>query len=232
MTTSLRRFLCLCAYALSMALLEAAIVVYLRGLLGITNDSVSLGAYRRIEMFREAATLVMLASVGWLAGRHWRERLAYGLFTFGLWDIGYYIWLKAFLGWPASLTDWDILFLIPVPWWGPVLAPAMIATLICLVALLAVLRMERGGGLHFSPARLASIGLGACLALATFMLDAVRAWAAGRPDWNTMRPASFHWLPFLLAYACMALPAVMATLPDPRRREVGTSEPSLERRLT
>ena len=32
-------------------------------------------------------------------------------------------------GWPRSLFDWDVLFLLPLPWWGPVLAPVSIAVL-------------------------------------------------------------------------------------------------------
>ena len=26
-------------------------------------------------------------------------------------------------GWPETVLDWDILFLLPLPWWGPVIAP-------------------------------------------------------------------------------------------------------------
>ena len=86
-----KRFLWVSAYAIAMAFLEAVVVVYLRGLLQITNDHVALGSYVTMETWREAATLVMLIAVGWLAGRHRTERLAYGWFAFGIWDIWYYI---------------------------------------------------------------------------------------------------------------------------------------------
>lgn len=109
-----KRFLWVSAYAIAMALLEAAVVVYLRGLLQITNENVALGSYMTIETWREAATLVMPAAVGWMAGRKGLDRLAYGLFAFGLWDIWYYIWLKALIGWPETLLNWDVLFLIPL----------------------------------------------------------------------------------------------------------------------
>jgi hypothetical protein len=83
------RFDWVSAYAIAMAFLEAVVVVYIRGLLNITNDHVALGPYVTMEMWREVATIVMLASVGWLAGRRRADRLAYGLFAFGLWDIWY-----------------------------------------------------------------------------------------------------------------------------------------------
>jgi hypothetical protein len=139
-----KRFLGVSVYAIAMAYLEAAVVVYLRALLGlkdITAVDVSLGPYGLVEIGREAATIAMLVAVGWMAGRHAKERWAYGLFAFGLWDIFYYVWLKVLLDWPASLLGWDLLFLIPLPWWGPVLAPVLIAALICVVAVLAVVRM-------------------------------------------------------------------------------------------
>ena len=66
--------------------------------------------------------MVMLLAVGILAGRNWRSRLGYSAIAFGVWDIFYYLFLKVMCGWPHSLLDWDILFLLPLPWWGPVLA--------------------------------------------------------------------------------------------------------------
>ena len=83
-----------------------------------------------IEIGREAATMIMLASVGFLAARTWPGRLGAFALAMGLWDIFYYVFLWLFAGWPASLFDQDVLFLIPLPWWGPVLAPVSIALLI------------------------------------------------------------------------------------------------------
>jgi hypothetical protein len=88
-----KRFIWVSAYAIAMAYLEAAIVVYLRAALNITDITaidVSLGPYGLMEIGREAATMAMLAAVGWMAGRHAKERWAYGLFAFGVWDISYY----------------------------------------------------------------------------------------------------------------------------------------------
>jgi hypothetical protein len=156
------------------------------------------------EVWREAATLMMLAAVGWLAGRRGGERLAYGLFAFGLWDIWYYVWLWVLIDWPASLLDWDVLFLIPLRWWGPVLSPMLIAALICVNAVLAVLRMERGERLKVTPARLGGVLAGGLLALYVFMSDSLHALLGGQSNWHTLRPGPFKWPLFLLALGLMA----------------------------
>src|SRR5207248_9004452 len=93
---------------------------------------------QRTEALREAATMMMLACVGWIAGKTWRGRLAYLLIAFGVWDIFYYVFLKVLTGWPRTLLDWDILFLIPLPWWGPVLTPMSVAGLMVLFGTLSV----------------------------------------------------------------------------------------------
>src|SRR5215471_13766120 len=115
------------AYAVAMAYLESAIVVYLRRLYyphGFDFPLVIIDIPTLLlELGREAATIVMLATVGIAAGRTKVGKGAYFLLLFGVWDICYYIWLKAFVEWPSSLLTWDVLFLIPVPWVGPVLAP-------------------------------------------------------------------------------------------------------------
>jgi hypothetical protein len=216
MNSTTKRFLGVSFYAVAMAYLEAAVVVYLRALLGltdITDVDVSLGPYGLVEIGREAATVAMLAAVGWMAGRHVRERWAYGLFAFGLWDIFYYIWLKLLLDWPASFLGWDLLFLIPLPWWGPVLAPALIAALICVAAVLAVVRIERGQQLGITPLRFATVMGGALLALYVFMADAIRAVLAGPVDWDALRPTPFQWPLFLVALVLMAVPTLLATCP-------------------
>lgn len=80
-----------------------------------------------IECGRELATLVMLATLGIIAGRNRREAWAHFMVGFGVWDVFYYVWLKVFLNWPSDLMTWDLLFLIPVPWASPVLAPVLIS---------------------------------------------------------------------------------------------------------
>ncbi len=121
-------------FAVGMAWVEAASVYYLRVLVDRVvpyqaNPLPVAGALGLVEMVREAATLVMLLTVGMLAGRTWPTRLGYTAIAFGVWDILYYVFLVVMTGWPTSLFDWDILFLLPLPWWGPVLAPVSIAVL-------------------------------------------------------------------------------------------------------
>ena len=79
------------------------------------------------------------------AGRTWRARLGYAAIAFGSWDILYYVFLRIISGWPASLFDWDILFLLPLPWWGPVLAPVCIASLMIVWGTLVTQRQDLGG---------------------------------------------------------------------------------------
>ena len=136
------------AYAVAMAYLESAIVVYLRRLYypkGFDFPLVIIDIPTLlIEVGRETATMIMLATVAIAAGRTKVGKCAYFLYLFGVWDIFYYVWLKVFLDWPASLFTWDVLFLIPVPWVGPVLAPVTVALTMVGMALV-LLRLEQRG---------------------------------------------------------------------------------------
>ena len=76
-----------------------------------------------VDLVREFGTMVMLAAMGLAIGRNLREWFAGFMIAFGVWDIFYYVFLKVILDWPASLWTWDLLFLLPVPWIGPVIAP-------------------------------------------------------------------------------------------------------------
>jgi hypothetical protein len=119
-------------YAIAMAAVESAVVVYLRALhVGDAPLTVLMheipARLVSIEIGREAATLVMLIAVAAIAGRSAWERFLYFALAFGIWDIFYYIWLWVFSGWPTSPFTWDVLFLIPVPWLGPVLAPVIVS---------------------------------------------------------------------------------------------------------
>lgn len=142
-------------FAVAMAYVESAVVVYLRRIYGISDLILSVPPFDpqigAIELGRELATLGMLLAVGWVAGKKFQSRLGFAIFAFGLWDIFYYFWLRVFIGWPRSVLDPDLLFLIPLPWWGPVLAPILIATLMVLGGTLAVIGDDRGQTVQLQP---------------------------------------------------------------------------------
>lgn len=189
------------------------VVFYLRTMIGRIepyqpNPLPIIGYLGPVELAREAATLIMLLTVGVLAGRTWRSRLGYAAIAFGVWDIFYYVFLKLMCGWPHSLLDWDILFLLPLPWWGPVLAPILIATLMILWGTLAT-RFERP--CEFSPSNWSAWGLnalGMALALYVFMADAIRVADGGTPALRTMLPTQFNWPLFCVALALMSAPVI------------------------
>lgn len=144
-------------FGIAFGFVEAAVVVYLRaagGLLpgytgelaGVAQNAPDLEAQLRlaaqmphslmtVEPLREGATILMLVSVALLMGRTPRDRWAAFLWTFALWDIMYYVGLWATIGWPSSLTNPDVLFLVPVPWISQVWYPVLVSTL-CLAAVL------------------------------------------------------------------------------------------------
>jgi len=143
-------------FAVAMGYFEAMVVVYLRELFYPGGFSFPLVIIPPnlivLEMFREAATVVMLVCVAALAAKRFWERFGYFLILFGVWDIFFYVWLKIAIGWPSSIFDWDILFLIPLPWIGPVIAPVMIAVLMTVVGV-SITRIIAGGG-DFRPGRI------------------------------------------------------------------------------
>lgn len=126
------RIISVIVFSIAMGYLESAVVVYLREIYypdGFTFPLKMMSERVMItELFREFATLVMLAGIGIIAGRSRLERFGFFILAFGIWDIFYYVFLYALLGWPESLFTWDILFLLPTTWVGPVLAPVINAS--------------------------------------------------------------------------------------------------------
>jgi hypothetical protein len=140
-------------FASAMGYLEAAVVVYLRGLYYPEGFAFPLRLMEHqlllVELGRETATLIMLVTLAWLSGRKLAGRLAFFMLAFAVWDIFYYIWLKLLIGWPESWLTWDILFLLPLPWIGPVLSP-LIVSLAMLTGSWFILRRLQGAG-QFRP---------------------------------------------------------------------------------
>ena len=144
----MRKIFWILVFSIAMALVEAAVVVYLWALYYPEGFAFPLPMitvrHLIVELGREAATIFMLLSVAALIGKRFWEKFAYFVICFGFWDIFYYLWLKLALGWPSSLLDWDILFLIPLPWIGPVIAPVSIAIMMILAGLLIIALYKRG----------------------------------------------------------------------------------------
>jgi hypothetical protein len=187
-----RRIIWLMIFAVAMAYVESAVVVYLRAiyypqgfafpLVLMPPDMVA------IEIGRETATLVMLLGVAMLAAAARWDRVAVFCVAFGVWDIAYYVWLWVFLRWPPSLLTWDVLFLIPVPWVGPVVAPVIVSVVMIAGGLILLRAGSRAGGQAGGfPLPLQVLVLaGGVLVLGAFMLD-FQVVVRG------MEPAPFRW---------------------------------------
>lgn len=126
-----KKFFLLTLFALAFAFIESAVVVYLREIYYPEGFSFPLKFMPLkiflVEIGRELSTLIVLFIAGYLSGKKISEKIAYFFYSFALWDIFYYFWLKVFLNWPESFLTWDILFLIPVPWSGPVITPIIVS---------------------------------------------------------------------------------------------------------
>jgi hypothetical protein len=198
-------------FATGMAWVEAASVYYLRAMVDRIEPyqqsplpmSGNLGS---VELVREVATLVMLLTLGMLAGRKWHTRLGYTAIAFGVWDILYYVFLRIISDWPKSLLDWDILFLLPLPWWGPVVAPVSIALLMIVWGTFATEVEHRGPATPITWAVWGLNGLGIVLALYVFMADSLHTVHQGLDATRQVLPQAFNWSAFGLALGLMATP--------------------------
>jgi hypothetical protein len=130
-------------FAIAMAFLESAVVVYLRALyypegfefpLKMMNQNIII-----TEIFREAATMIMILTIAIISVKSLISRFAVFIYVFAIWDIFYYIWLVLLLGWPHSFLTWDLLFLIPVTWVGPVVAPVINSLTMILLAVIILI---------------------------------------------------------------------------------------------
>jgi hypothetical protein len=193
------------AYAVAMAYLESAIVVYLRRLYypkGFDFPLVIIDVPTLlIEVGRETATIVMLATVGVAAGRTKVGKWAYFLYLFGVWDIFYYIWLKVFLDWPASLCTWDVLFLIPVPWVGPVLAPVTVSLTMIGMALVLLHLEQRGPMLPAGKKVWLAQMVAVLLVIVSFTMDVVPRLPDNGALLAQWTPAYYRWWMLLLGQA-------------------------------
>ncbi len=200
-------------FAVGMAWVESAVVYYLRTMIDRIepyqpNPLPVAGGLGPVELVREAATLLMLLTVGILAGRTWLRRLGYAAVAFGIWDIFYYVFLKAICGWPHSLLDWDILFLLPLPWWGPVLAPISIALLMILWGSLVTQSGEAVAASRAGRTAWALSFVGAVVALYTFMAGSLQVYDRGIEGLRNALPQRFDGPLFCVGLLFMSAPVL------------------------
>ncbi len=196
-------------FSIAMGFMESAVVVYLRALYypdGFVFPLVPLESKILVtELLRELATLIMLLVAGIIAGRNSAQRFVFFLFCFAIWDIFYYVFLYLLIGWPASLLDWDILFLLPVPWIGPVLAPCLLSLMMIMLMILVVWLQENQHRVKFGLIDMILLSSGSLVLIVSFTKDYFRliagvdASTTGSGMMDTLRnfiPESFSWLLF------------------------------------
>lgn len=204
----LKKSIYLSIFAISMAYFEAAVVVYLRELYYPEGFAFPLKIAPNhliiIELFRELATMMMLVMVAAIIGRRLWERFGYFILLFGIWDIFFYIWLKATIGWPSSLFEWDILFLIPLPWIGPVIAPVAVSVVMVVIGI-SLTRLY-AKGLVYKPSfitwLLAIIGTAMILYSFMYDLDATLRFQMPKPYhyWLLISGLTIYAVAYLHSY--------------------------------
>jgi hypothetical protein len=202
------RLIAIIAYAVAMAYVESAAVLYLRTIYGGVDPVATrtppinpIPDFVWIEIGREAATMVMLGAVAFLAVPTSIGRIgAFGV-AMGTWDIFYYVFLWLFAGWPSSPFSQDVLFLIPLPWWGPVLSPILLALIIVGAGAMAMAR-ELGNGVP-QPGRgdYVAIVVGAGICLLAFMSNALAVLPNGIEAAYYVRGGPFPWPVFVVGAA-------------------------------
>jgi hypothetical protein len=201
-------------WAVAFAFVESSVVEYLRAIYYPINEGgfnfplltveqlqfMGDDHVRRlfIELGREFATLVMLATAGVIAANNRRQAWAHFMIAFGIWDIFYYVWLKLFLNWPSSIMTWDLLFLLPVPWVAPVLAPVLISTGLVVSGLLVLLFEATDYPLNAQWSDWALITAGGLIVIVSFCLNYRPVMAGGLP-------VSFNWRLFLAGFLISAI---------------------------
>jgi hypothetical protein len=213
-------------FAIAFGYVEAAVVAYLRSIYTpirahfyppssadelfplLTLDQLRIlgpehTARLNTELGREFATMLMLSGVALVAARKPREWIAAFLLCFGIWDITFYAFLKLLLNWPASLLTWDILFLLPVPWVGPVIAPILVSVSMIVAGFYGLWREYNENPFPMTRARWAFIGLGGLLVFLAFIYDFPNTARGGNPN-------TFRWDIFLVGEGIAVLAVITA----------------------
>lgn len=201
-----------------MGYLESAVVIYLRQT--AFGNSVQVFPVRflepqlaGIEFVREAATIIMLLAVGYLAGRNRFQQFTFFVYSFALWDIFYYLFLKIFTGWPGSLGDFDVLFLIPVIWISPVICPILISLLLTITSTILIFLSAESDYLKIAMSAPLVFLLGSAIDFYSFTEQIFRILSyQGPKGLENFSPTSFDWPLFLIGYIFICISAIKTVM--------------------
>jgi hypothetical protein len=224
-------FLWLIVFGIAMGLLEAVIVVYIRQIYYPFGFEFPLKIFEPkfyyIEILREIATIIMLIAIGVLAGKNFLQRFCYFLFSFAVWDIFYYVGLKLLLGWPLSILTWDILFLIPITWAAPMLAPIISSVVFIVFSVACVVIQERGTVRKLNIYPFLSFFLGVAIVFLLYIWDYSKIIIGGGyisrlgelttdklfiSEMTSYIPDKFNWYIFTLGELLIILPQIIIYL--------------------
>ncbi len=212
-------------FSIAMGFMETVIVVYLRKLYypgGFDFPLVTMDiGILKAEILREAATVIMLVAIGILNGRTASEKFAYFIFSFAIWDIFYYVFLKVLLDWPESLLTWDILFLIPVPWVGPVIAPCLVSVTMIILAASIVYYSNKGHKTKIEQAEWMLFISGSLIVILSFSLDTMKFITLSPDQPASAMPSAYDWWIFWLGELFIVVGIIMLTK---RIKNHGSSE--------
>jgi len=203
-------------YALAMGFLEAAVVIYLREMYYPTGFTFPLKgmpiALVKVEVLREAATIIMLVAIAMLAAENKWQRWGYFLLSFAVWDIIYYVGLKWFYNWPESIFTWDVLFLIPITWVGPVITPIIIALLMIVLSGYLIMGNHANNSLPLIRVEIWSLIIGGIICIISFILDYTQQFIQTQRDISvdsifhlseSYVPQQFNWAIYGFGIAMM-----------------------------
>ena len=204
------------AFAIAMGFLESAVVVYMREILYPGGFQFPLAPIHPnialTEILREAATLIMLVCIGFLAGKKFSQCFAWFIYTFAVWDIFYYVFLWVLIAWPESLMTWDVLFLIPATWTGPVLTPLILTLVMILWAVIILYYAEKNVNTKIRALEWSGVLIGVVVLVYAFILDYMQHMLKTfsfrellhmgdprvREHAQTYIPESFPWLIYVI----------------------------------
>jgi hypothetical protein len=215
-------------FAIAMGFLESSVVIYLRELYYPSGFEFPLKPIpvfiARVEFLRELATIIMLVACGIFAGRTRLERFAYFVLAFAVWDFFYYVFLYICLGWPQSIHSCDILFLIPVPWVGPVWAPCLLAFLMIAGALHVIRQTNVDLNFSVSPHSWLIMIAGVFVSIVSFMWDYLAFTYHQNNHWSVLSsqslfqeiqnyiPVRFNSALFFIGFSFMSSALILSIL--------------------